>query len=192
MVIRCLRSIHRRVPPVLSVRVEANPNFSRDYKEFSHNCQRVVVAYELLRRGYDVEALPTYKGDKLNTVPYSKDGIFHGRWRGAFQNAKTESVGASTGSGVMENITKKMQQYGNGARAVVQIFYNRGGGHVFNVENDNGRVVYIEAQAGKLKDRDMQELMTNRVRTGDVNIVRVDNLRISDRARNFVRPRKKK
>ena len=40
----------------------ANPfyNTSGAEGDFSQNCQRCVVAYELRRRGYDVVALPTY------------------------------------------------------------------------------------------------------------------------------------
>lgn len=171
--------------------VETNPNHSYDYREFSANCQRCVVAYELRRRGYDVEALPTYQGDTLNRVAYvdQNNGIYAARWRGAFQGAKTENVGvagnnASAEKAVMQNISDKMKEYGNGSRAVIQIFYRGGGGHVFNVENQGGRIVYVEAQTGKMKDvaRTMQS-----VRTDSVNIVRVDNLRVSDRAKNFVK-----
>ena len=88
---------------------------------------------------------------------------------------------------VMDNIADKMHSYGDGSRAVIQILYRGGGGHVFNVENDNGRIVYIEAQTGKIKD--MPRTMKS-VRTDSVNIVRVDNLRVSERAKNFVKKSK--
>ena len=77
-----------------------------------------------------------------------------------------------------------MRQFGNGARAVIQILYRGGGGHVFNVENQNGRIVYIEAQAGKIKD--IGATMAH-VKTDTVNLIRTDNLKISDRAKKFVR-----
>lgn len=168
----------------------ANPNHSYDYNEFSKNCQRCVVAYELRRRGYDVEALPTYEGDTLPRVAYqNKDkGTYEAYWRGAFRHAKTLNVGGTTSDAVIQNITDKMHSFGNGSRAVVQIFYSGGGGHVFNVENQGGRMVWVEAQTGKLKD--IKSTMSV-VKTSKVNMVRVDNLAISDRAKNFVKNKKR-
>lgn len=164
--------------------VGTNPNYSGDYSEYSMNCQRCVIAYELRRRGYDVEALPTFEGDKLPLVRYSKNKLYSGAWRGAFQKSKLESVGAKTSQGVIDNIEKRMTDFGPGSRAVIQIFYKGGGGHVFNVENVGGKVVYIEAQTGKVKN--IQNTLSM-VHTGDVNFVRTDNLRISERAKRFVR-----
>lgn len=64
----------------------ANPYYNGNYREFSENCQRCVVAYEARRRGYNVVAQPTYQGDQL---PYGVSvpgkGTVNGRWQGAFQ-----------------------------------------------------------------------------------------------------------
>lgn len=68
-----------------------NPNHSYDYSEYSENCQRCVVAYELRRRGYNVTALPTYKGDRLPIVNHYGNGL----WQGAFKGAKTIRVGST-------------------------------------------------------------------------------------------------
>ncbi|WP_417303116.1 toxin glutamine deamidase domain-containing protein [Ellagibacter isourolithinifaciens] len=165
--------------------VKTNPNYNASYREFSENCQRCVVAYELNRRGYNVTALPTFKGDTLPNVAHynMKSGTFEGRWKGAFRNAKTVNVGAKTEAGAIANIESAMKSYGSGSRAVVQIFYKGGGGHVFNVENQRGRIVYVEAQAGKMKN--IERTMRS-VDSMSVNLVRTDNLKLSDRARNFV------
>ena len=165
--------------------VKTNPLWNASYREFSENCQRCVVAYELNRRGYDVTALPTYKGDILPKIAHynPKSGTFEGRWKGAFRNAKTVNVGAKTEDGAIANIEKAMKSYGSGSRAVVQIFYKSGGGHVFNVENQRGRIVYVEAQVGKMKSI---EWTMSSVDSMSVNLVRTDNLKLSDRARNFV------
>ena len=170
--------------------VKTNPHWDPGTSEFSMNCQRCVVAYELRRRGYDVTALPTFKNDKLPKVAYYKNNVFEGRWKGAFRDAKTLNVGARTESGVINNIESKMRSFGQGSRAVIQIFYKSGGGHVFNVENDHGRIVYAEAQVGGKLGRyglkNIQDTMS-KVETTTVNLVRTDNLRLSDRARNFVK-----
>ena len=39
-----------------------------------------------------------------------------------------------------------MQNWGAGSRAVVQVFWKTGGGHVYNVENVDGRIKFIDAQ----------------------------------------------
>lgn len=170
--------------------VGTNPNYHGDYKEYSENCQRCVVAYEARRRGYDVTAQPTFRGDTLNQVAYNdtKSGIARGRWMGAFQNAKPVNVSAKTEAGVMKNIDDKMANYGNGSRGVIQIFYKGGGGHVFNVERQNGKTVYVEAQTGKIKDF---KTTLKSVRTEKVALVRTDKLKFSERAKNFVKQSKK-
>lgn len=171
--------------------VETNPYHSADYKEFSENCQRCVVAYEARRRGYDVTAQPTFQGDKLNQVAYydRKSDIFRGRWMGAFRDAKPVNVSAKSENGVMSNIENQMASYGNGSRGVVQIFYKGGGGHVFNVEQANGKTYYVEAQSGRIKDF---ARVLRSVDTGNVALVRTDNLRFSERMKDFVEPSKRK
>ena len=109
---------------------------------------------------------------------------------GAFQDSKPVNVSASgrnAESNVMNNIDSQMKNYGEGSRGVVQIFYKGGGGHVFNVERKNGKTQYIEAQTGKVKD--FANTLKN-VRTDRVALVRTDNLKLSDRAKNFVTPKK--
>ena len=175
--------------PIADAIVKTNPHFNRSFREYSENCQRCVVAYEMRRRGYDVTALPTYAGDTLPRVAHvSSDGKIYGRWKGAFRDAKPVNVGVpgnnkKAESGVIGNIEKQMKSFGPGSRGVVQIFYRGGGGHVFNVENSGGRIVYAEAQSGMVKN--ISKTM-NHVDTGTVNLVRTDNLHISERAKNFV------
>lgn len=47
-----------------------NPNFKKG-GGYITNCQTSVVAYELRRRGYDVEALPKYKGSMLDVLSHN-------------------------------------------------------------------------------------------------------------------------
>lgn len=151
----------------------ANPNHNFSYSEYSENCQRVVVAYELRRRGYNVTALPTYQGDVLSSG---------GRWMGAFRGAKTEKVGGKTAKKTQQNLENKMKSYGNGARAVVRI-----PGHVFNCENKNGEIIYVEAQIGKrYTSKDVFSNLSPKS-LSNIGIVRTDNLRLSDRAHKSVK-----
>lgn len=47
-----------------------NPNYNKG-GGYTTNCQTSVVAYEMRRRGYDVEALPNYKGSMLEVLSYN-------------------------------------------------------------------------------------------------------------------------
>lgn len=169
----------------------ANPRFSKDsvYAEYKANCQRVVVAYELRRRGYDVIAQPTYKNDTMGRIVHidKEKGIYHSRWSGAFQSAKIENVGGRDATQMMKNINKKMGSYGNGARAVLQVQWRGGGAHVFNIERQNGKTVYIDAQVNR---RYTASYLKGHVKPGSVNIVRTDTLKLSDRARQSVTTRR--
>lgn len=125
----------REPESIASAMRNANPHYSREYSEYSENCQRAVVAYELRRRGYKVSAQPTYKGDKVGEIAYvdRKNGIYKSRWTRAFSNAKTEYVGAGTGQKMIALVDGKMAEYGNGSRAVLQVMWRNGGARVFNL-----------------------------------------------------------
>lgn len=158
-----------------------NPHYSGEYSEYSENCQRCVVAYELRRRGYNVTALPTYQGDTLPMVVGGRNG----RWQGAFKGAKRLNVGSSSAKKTQSNLEAKMKSFGNGARAVVAI-----PGHVFNCENIGGKIHYVEAQTGqRYTSKDVFSRLSSS-ESKRVSIIRTDNLRISDRARNAVKKAK--
>lgn len=154
----------------------ANPfyNTSGAEGDFSQNCQRCVVAYEMRRRGYDVVALPTYAGDKLPGGD---------RWAGAFQKAKHIKVGASTPQATQANLEKQMKSFGNGSRGIVKI-----PGHVFNVENVGGKIRYVDAQTNTIYN---SKNVFSRLgkSASSVELVRTDNLRLSDRAKKSVTPK---
>ena len=102
--------------------IGANPKFSPDWHEYSENCQRAVVAYEARRRGYNVTAQATYKGDKLPNGVFRnpKTGVINSRWMGAFQHAKPESLRSTTPHAALNKLNKKMKSYGEGSRAIIQ------------------------------------------------------------------------
>lgn len=159
----------------------ANPYYDGTYREFSENCQRAVVAYEARRRGYNVTAQPTFEGDRLPEANVGGKG--NGRWQGAFKGAKSESVGASNGKKVQENIEKKMSEYGDGSRAIVKIQWKNGDGHVFNVERKNGKTHYVDPQIGAKYNPSQ---LFGEVKPQSTRIVRTDNLKFSDRMKKSV------
>lgn len=162
----------------------ANPYYDGSYREFSENCQRAVIAYEARRRGYKVTAQPTYEGDKLPTMAHmNKDGTWNSHWMGAFRGAKTEKVGASTAKKAQQNTEAKMKEYGNGSRAIMRVQWKDGGGHVLNVENKNGKILYVDAQVG---GKYTAKELFGQIKTGTTQLVRTDNLKFSSRVKNSV------
>jgi len=71
-----------------------NPNYKTG-AEFQLNCQKCVPAYEMRRRGYDVEALPAIISEN-GTISTSDILAINDNWRNVFNGAVWEKV---TGSG---------------------------------------------------------------------------------------------
>lgn len=141
--------------------------------DFSENCQRAVIAYEMRRRGYDVVALPTYAGDKLPSGD---------RWRGALQGAKAIDVGSTNPKTAQANLEAQMKSFGKGSRGIVEI-----PGHVFNCENVNGKIRYVDAQTNTVYNSDNVFKRLGK-KAASVQLIRTDNLRVSDRAKKSVTP----
>lgn len=150
-----------------------------DYEDYTSNCQRCVIAYELNRRGYKVEAEATYEHD---TYPSMR------RYLKAFKGAKTQDVGATTIKKLDSNVEKTIKEWGNNSRGIVHVTGN-GGGHVFNVEYSGGKIRYYDAQTGVKYD---PKRVWNNVNKKTVALTRVDNLALADDVRYLVRKQNKR
>ena len=163
---------------------DANPFFSDNYKEFSFNCQRCVFAYEMRRRGYDVEAQPTYQGD---TMPINTN------WTKAMSGMTEASVGRSTEKATLDAIRSQMAKWGNGSRAIVKVRWAGGNsGHVFNVEYTNNKLHVYDVQSNKRTTgeqyiKDALPYTTLRYTT----LYRTDNAQPTDEMRKMVYTKKK-
>lgn len=118
-----------------------NPNYRQD-RMWQINCQRCVWAYELQRRGFDVEAKPHLQG--YDPYPY-------GKWHDVIKNfhSQTVTIQASNATEAVREMDRQMAAWGEGARGIVRVSWaNSNSGHVFNVERENGKTVYYEAQVG--------------------------------------------
>lgn len=153
----------------------ANPNHHYEYREYSQNCQRCIIATEARMRGYDVTAHATYKGD---TMPRGNN------YANNFKNAKIDAVGSRSKTRTEKNIEKQMKSYGEGSRAVITVQWKGGrSGHVANVVTKNGKVWVYDGQVG------MRFTLTNFLKntaSEHTTLTRVDNLDFSDYARNSV------
>ena len=148
-----------------------NPKYNSGSTEYTHNCQRCVYAYELQRRGYNVEA----KERVLN----GRDPMMGGAWQHGFKNQTWTNSGelGSRGTTVTKNIESKMKGWGEGSRAIIYVAWKNGGAHVFNVENIGGKVSIFDGQTGK---RHALKEYINEAKPTKTMISRVDNLDAND------------
>lgn len=130
-----------------------NPNYGGD-SDYGVNCVHCVQAYELRRRGFDFEA---------TALP---DQFTGGRPLGDIEDA----WGRDFADGGKEDIEQAFEEYGPGARGVVYIEWQGSGAHVFNVENVDGEIVFVDGQNNTI---DASEYFA---RGGNTKYVRLDDL----------------
>ena len=151
--------------------VLANPKWKTDIK-YQKNCQRCVQAYEFLRRGYPVEALPR---------PHKRDNITWGNE--CFIDFQT--VAGKKADTLFEwrltdkDIFDRLSQAPEGSRHVIYCQWKRRGAHVFIAEVENGTVRYVDPQSGE-KDCSAH---FGKARNGKFGIFRIDDKPITDNAK---------
>lgn len=135
--------------------------------QYHVNCQRCIFAYEMQRRGYDVEALPAPNSRTDPMFTYSAS------WERGFIGQKWERNLGKRNPEVEQNIISKMQDWGDGSRAIAYVAWKNGGAHVFNIENQGGKVSIFDAQDGK---RYKLSDYLSRTKPSQTELSRVDNL----------------
>jgi hypothetical protein len=147
-----------------------NPNFvaGRD-GVWENNCQRCVVAYELRRRGIDVQAKPC-DNDPLEEVKVKE------HWKDLNGNAQWYDGAFPKGKDRQSFVESKMKNWGEGSRATVYVDWEDGTAHVFSAEMVNGKVVFVDPQTGEYNPRGNFPDQ----KTGTIMVTRVDNLKIND------------
>lgn len=107
----------------------ANPHYQPGVHAYSHNCSHVAQAYELRRRGLDVEAGPDSTGGRTALE-------LGEAWGGNFPFT-TADVGRSEAERAFAE---------PGSRGMVIVTWKTGGAHAFTVENVGGKVRFIDGQ----------------------------------------------
>ena len=160
---------------------ESNPYYSDYYREFSQNCQRCVWAYEMQRRGYDVEALPTYQGDMMPRG---------GEWLKAMDGVTERDVSGRNNKAVIANIEKQLKDWGEGSRAIIRLkWQGTNSGHVINVEYSNGKIYYVDAQ-DRYRSTDPTRMLSGSAPSMTM-LYRTDNATITDEMKKMVRKKKR-
>jgi Papain fold toxin 1, glutamine deamidase len=105
---------------------------------FDFNCAHCVQAYELRRRGMEVEA--TGLPDEL--MP--SEASLGGRQLADVQQA----WGVEFTVAAPIEIAKAFKAYGPGSRGFVAVLWYFGGGHLFSVYNVGGHIRFVDPQTG--------------------------------------------
>ena len=124
--------------------VGTNPNYDEGV-EYQINCQRCVFAYEMRRRGYDVEAKPCLSHD---------DSLATGGFLNVMEDTKLYQINAgNTIWDSIDSLQEAMASAGDGTRAAIIVGWkNRAGGHVFVAEQVGGKTRYVDPQDGAWKN----------------------------------------
>ncbi|MBR1835758.1 MAG: hypothetical protein IJ783_00565 [Kiritimatiellae bacterium] len=92
-----------------------------------------------------------------------------------------------------QEIVRLMSDAGDGARGIIRIGWAKFSGHVFNVRNENGKVIYYDAQNGRVDASGYFKMaFTGEIgHTGrrGIDFLRVDNLAVSRRIGDFIKPK---
>lgn len=122
----------------------ANPHY-REGREWQQNCQRCIYAYEMQRRGYDVEALPRiFDGTDRLPYMYDKNG-----WLAVMDGAKAVDFPSRN---TIQKMADQMANWGDGARAIVRVQWKGGrSGHVFMAEQLGGYQNMAKTTSGPAK-----------------------------------------
>lgn len=180
---------------------KVNPNFNDKTYDYRMNCSFCTAAYDLRKRGYDVEANP------ISTVEaYTIDDICS--WYKGAKKVSNYDVRAAHDAtvktrddvlGKKDLLLKSLESNGEGARGHLGLYYFDGSGHDVVWEIENGKTVIRDCQTGKIADLTdgygdiilTMEGFEPAIISG-YDYVRVDNLEPTEEILRTVRNKKKR
>ncbi|MDR0652983.1 MAG: hypothetical protein LBG12_06710, partial [Synergistaceae bacterium] len=119
-----------------------NPNFSKGF-EYEYNCQRCVPAYELRRRGYDVESMPIdlkkVKGKNLDSLAVAPQSIFVDKDGVVLKPNRLFTT--AVGQELKNKLKDELLKTDGDARFEIQVLWDRRRGHVFVAEKQGDDIV---------------------------------------------------
>lgn len=157
----------------------ANPRY-KEGKNYQINCQRCVPAYELRRRGFNVEALSAADGSiwengNSMVVFYGSRGM---RIPKTFINPESKEYELSTliGKRTMKQAYKKLEEtVKNDERYFLAMEWAQGGAHIVNMEKIDGVLSIVDSQSGEILPID-KYFSYYKAKPSSLNYCRIDNL----------------
>lgn len=148
-----------------------NPLFRTGQAAFTNNCGNCSINYEMRRRGFDTEALGNPNKMRVEHVGQFFKGLKDESFNKVDIDSSVKDVGAKFSKSILD-------KYPEGARGMVGIHHNYGGfdgGHFFNWEVKNGKVLFTDAQNG-VRDASDYFKYYNRATNKPIESIRLDDL----------------
>nr|WP_249023841.1 toxin glutamine deamidase domain-containing protein [Enterococcus asini] len=160
----------------------ANPRY-KEGKNYQINCQRCVPAYELRRRGFNVEALSAaddsiWENENSMVVFYGSRGM---RFPKTFIDPESKEYVMPTliGKRTMKQAYKKLEEIvKNDERYFLAMAWAKGGAHIVNMEKIDGVLSIVDSQSGKILPID-KYFSYYKAKPSSLNYCRIDNLDIN-------------
>jgi len=150
-----------------------NPKYGTG-DSYNFNCGNCIAAYELRRRGLDVEAQP-------------RAWMFPDDWANMFEGFLRQTPISRTKAKVAEELERKILSWGEGARGTVFGIASDGlnVGHFFSAEVSGGRVMFVDSQINMANAR----IYFDALEPSSIVYGRLDNLKPNANIINAVKER---
>lgn len=153
-----------------------NPKYSKG-GVYKNNCISCALAYDLRRRGCDVEAAPIDTTSAVNGSLPVQLGFYKGEKLQTFEVPDDPDV-------AVKQFTKNLLGYGDGSRGMLRIRWKNGDGHAAVWEVNDDLVVIRDPQNNTMAD--LSDYMR---RAKTFYYFRTDNLEPTEKATRFVKNR---
>lgn len=157
---------------------KVNPNRSSSDLQYHTNCGNCSIAYELRRRGYDVEA----KGNPIGMRTSHFGEFFNNLSSDSFTNVSIED-NMTKGSDIKKKVSSTLiNKYPDDSRGVV-FFTHHNGSHYFNWEKTKGEILYTDSQLNvediSIIFDDYSHKLSRKNGHGGIECIRLDNAEIN-------------
>lgn len=157
---------------------QVNPNYKEpgQGRKWTHNCQRTVVAQEMVYRGYDVTSMPYVKGDPINSSGIAAWDTPKFFWT----DPDVKTIGLR--SEFIGTVDSSMQSWGDGSRAIVRVKWQQkygGNGHFIFARRVNGVTIFEDPQSNEVLNI-AETLKYTTTGRNQMWLMRVDNRNVSD------------
>ena len=151
-----------------------NPKYSKG-RVYKNNCISCALAYDLRRRGYDVESMPIDTTSATNGSLPVQLGFYKGEKLEMFEVPSDDEA-------AMKQFSDRILKYGDGSRGLLRIRWKNGDGHAVIWEVSGDVVVIRDPQNNTIVD-----LSDYLRRAKTFYYFRTDNLKLTDKVTEFVR-----
>ena len=142
---------------------------------YKNNCISCALAYDMRRRGYDVEAMPIDTTSVVNGSLPVQLGFYKGEKLEVFEVPSDDEA-------AMKQFSDRILKYGDGSRGLLRIRWKNGDGHAAIWEVSGDAVVIRDPQNNTIVD-----LSDYLRRAKTFYYFRTDNLKLTDKVTEFVR-----